>query len=128
MSAPPAALCSGPAPNPPLPPPRDRYFGDNKVATLHVEMTGFGGAPVTLDARLSVEDSPNSAGVVIDAVRFVLVARELGIVGSLRGPSAFTQKTPPAPMRLADAIAECDALAARRLTDTTRAQVAKPKA
>jgi myo-inositol-1-phosphate synthase len=101
------------------------FFGDNKIASLHIEMEGFGGAPVTLDARLSVQDSPNSAGVVIDAIRFLQVARELGIVGALRGPSAFTQKSPPAPMRLADAIAECDALAERHLTATTRAQLAR---
>jgi len=101
------------------------FFGDTKIATLHLELQGFGGAPVTLDARLSVCDSPNSAGVVIDALRFVVVAREMGIVGSLRGPSSFTQKSPPAPMRLCDSIAECDALAERRLTDTTRKQLAR---
>ena len=43
-------------------------------------------------------DSPNSAGVVIDAIRYLKVARELNLVGSLRGPSAFTQKTPPLQM------------------------------
>lgn len=81
------------------------------------------GSPVTLDAKLTVNDSPNSAGVVVDAIRFVQVARELGIVGSLRGPSAATQKSPPKPLRFADATAECDALAGRKLTATTAAQV-----
>lgn len=99
------------------------YYGDNKVATFRLELEGFGGAPVTLDARLSVQDSPNSAGVVIDAVRFLQVAHEMGISGSLRGASAFTQKTPPAQMLFKNAKAECDALAQREFTDMTRAQI-----
>lgn len=95
------------------------YLGDNKIATFRVEMTGFGGAPVILDARLSVQDSPNSAGVVIDAIRFLKVAIELNISGSLRGASAFTQKTPPEQMSLDDAMKECNALATRTLTSYT---------
>ncbi len=98
-------------------------LGDQKVATFRVEGAGFGGAPFTLDARLAVQDSPNSAGVVIDAIRFLKVARELGVCGSLRGASAYTQKTPPAQMSSADARAECDALARRELTPSTRAQL-----
>ena len=61
-----------------------KYYGDNKVANIHLELEGFMGSPVTLDAQLSVMDSPNSAGVVIDAIRYLKVARELGIVGALR--------------------------------------------
>lgn len=100
-----------------------RYFKDSKKANFHIEMEGFGGAPVTLDAELNVEDSPNSAGVVIDAIRFLKVARELGVCGSLRGASAFTQKTPPKQMLFSEATAECDALARRELTSSTRAQI-----
>lgn len=96
------------------------YHKDNKIANFHIEGEGFGGAPISFDAKLSVQDSPNSAGVVIDAIRYLQVARELGLVGSLRGPSAFTQKTPIVQMELADAIAECDALAERRLTPLVR--------
>lgn len=99
------------------------HYGDQKIATFRLELTGFGGAPVTLDARLAVEDSPNSAGVVIDALRFLKVARELRIAGSLRGASAQTQKTPPQQMLFSASKAECDALAERRLTDMTRSQV-----
>ena len=99
------------------------YFGDNKVATFRLELEGFGGAPVTLDARLSVQDSPNSAGIVVDALRFLKVARGLGISGALRGVSAQTQKTPPLQMPFADSKRECDALARGELTDMTRAQV-----
>jgi len=92
------------------------FHGDNKVAHFRLEATGFGGAPVTFDARLSVQDSPNSAGVVIDAIRYLQVAREMGLTGSLRGPSASTQKTPPTQMMIQDAHAECEALAHRKIT------------
>lgn len=95
------------------------YHGDNKVATFRVEAEGFGGSPVTIDARLSVEDSPNSAGVVIDAIRYLKVAREMGMVGSLHGPSASTQKTPPQPMMMDDMFEECRQLANREWTDNT---------
>lgn len=86
---------------------------DNKVATFRLELEGFGGSPVTLDARLSVQDSPNSAGVVIDAIRYVQVAKELGRVGPLLGPSAFTQKTPPKILTFDQAKASCEKLAKR---------------
>jgi len=88
-----------------------RHYKDTKVAHFHLELEGFCGAPVVLDARLEVQDSPNSAGVVIDAVRYVKVAQDLGRYGALKGPSAFTQKSPPKQMSLAEAIAECDSLA-----------------
>jgi myo-inositol-1-phosphate synthase len=99
------------------------HYGDNKIANFRLELEGFGGAPVVLDARLSVQDSPNSAGVVIDAIRFLKVARELGICGSLRGASAFTQKSPPEQLMFKDAKEECDALAARKLTPRTSTMV-----
>jgi myo-inositol-1-phosphate synthase len=89
-----------------------RAYGDTKVAHFRLELTGFGGAPVKLDARLEVQDSPNSAGVVIDAVRYAVVAQQRGIYGALEGPSAFTQKSPPVALSLAEAIEACDELAA----------------
>jgi myo-inositol-1-phosphate synthase len=101
------------------------FYGDNKVANFRLELEGFMGAPVIFDAQLSVQDSPNSAGVVIDAIRYVYVARELGLVGALRGPSASTQKTPPQQMMFSDAILECHALANRELTESTRKQLKK---
>ncbi|MGH7237201.1 MAG: inositol-3-phosphate synthase, partial [Candidatus Saccharimonadales bacterium] len=63
------------------------YLRDNKVAYFNLRLRGFGDAPVDVDIKLSVQDSENSAGVVIDAIRYLQVARELGIVGALRGPS-----------------------------------------
>lgn len=98
---------------------------DEKVAFFDIRATGFGGAPIKIDCRLSVQDSENSAGVVIDAIRYLKVAREMGIVGSLRGPSAWTQKTPPQAMTYADALNECTALVERRLTAITGRQLTK---
>jgi myo-inositol-1-phosphate synthase len=95
------------------------YLQDNKVAYFNIRLRGFGNAPVTIDAKLSVQDSENSAGVVIDAIRYLKVAEELGVVGALRGPSAWTQKTPPAQMYYADAKAACEALANRQLNHPT---------
>lgn len=89
------------------------YLKDNKVAYLNIRLRGFGDAPITIDCKLSVQDSENSAGVVIDAIRYLKVAREMGVIGALRGPSAWTQKTPPEQMQYSDAKAECAAFAAR---------------
>ena len=91
------------------------YLKDNKVAYFKIELESFGGAPIDVDVKLSVQDSENSAGVVIDAIRYLKVAKEEGIVGALRGPSAWTQKTPPQQLMYADAKAECEAFAKRDL-------------
>jgi len=103
---------------------------DNKIANFDMIAYGFAGARYELTARLSVQDSPNSGGVVVSAIRFCKVANELGIVGYLRGPSAWTQKTPPVQLKTEDAKFECDALARRVLTPTTEAQLKdrRPKA
>lgn len=103
------------------------YLKDNKVAYFNIRLKGFGGAPITMDLKLSVQDSENSAGVVIDAIRYLKVARELGVVGALRGPSAWTQKTPPQQMMYADAKLECEALARRKLTSSVQKQVEKTR-
>jgi myo-inositol-1-phosphate synthase len=55
----------------------------------------FGGVPMNLELRLSVEDSPNSAACVLDAIRCCKVALERGVGGALIGPSAFYCKHPP---------------------------------
>ena len=99
------------------------YLRDNKVAYFNLRLRGFGDAPVDIDIKLSVQDSENSAGVVIDAIRYLKVAHEMGVVGALRGPSAWTQKTPPQQMMYADAKAECEAFAKRELTPTIKQQI-----
>jgi myo-inositol-1-phosphate synthase len=108
--------------------PGGHYIGsDNKIANFDIIAYGFGGARYELTARLSVQDSPNSGGVVISAVRFCKVASEMGIVGFLRGPSAWTQKTPPLQLKTEDAKFECDALARRVLTNLTTPQLIDKK-
>jgi myo-inositol-1-phosphate synthase len=71
---------------------------DNKVAFLRLEARGFGGFPMHLEMRLSVEDSPNSGGCMIDAVRCAKLARDRGIGGPLTSISAYTMKHPPETM------------------------------
>ncbi len=72
---------------------------DNKIAFIRMEGRGFGDVPLDLELRLSVQDSPNSAGVVIDAVRCAKLALERGIGGPLEAVSAYYMKTPPKQMR-----------------------------
>ncbi len=71
---------------------------DNKLCFLRIEGKGFGGAPIELEARLSVQDSPNSAGIVIDVIRYVQVARDRGLAGPMLPISAYTMKHPPVQM------------------------------
>ncbi|MDQ4087652.1 MAG: inositol-3-phosphate synthase [Pseudomonadota bacterium] len=71
------------------------WLNDNKLCFLRIEGALFGDVPMNLELRLSVEDSPNSAAVVIDAIRCCKVALERGVGGVLVGPSAFFCKHPP---------------------------------
>ncbi len=68
---------------------------DNKICFLRIEGKIFGDIPMNIELRLSVEDSPNSGGVCIDAIRFCKLALERGQGGVLHGPSAFLMKHPP---------------------------------
>jgi myo-inositol-1-phosphate synthase len=60
-----------------------------------MEGTTFGGLPLNCELKLEVWDSPNSAGVVIDAIRCAKLALDRGIGGALTGPSSYFMKTPP---------------------------------
>lgn len=71
------------------------WQNDNKVCYLRMEGRGFAGFPVSLELRLSVEDSPNSAGCGIDAIRCCRIARDRKIGGPLISISAYTMKHPP---------------------------------
>lgn len=71
---------------------------DNKVCNLRMEWRGFGDVPMNLELRLSVEDSPNSAGVAVDAIRCAQLALDRGIGGPLREVAALTMKHPPEQM------------------------------
>jgi len=68
---------------------------DNKVCFLRVESRHFGDVPTSLECRLSVEDSPNSAGVVIDALRCVKLGLANNLRGALVAPSSYFMKSPP---------------------------------
>jgi myo-inositol-1-phosphate synthase len=81
---------------------------DNKVCFLRVEGRGFGGAPIELEARLSVQDSPNSAGIVIDVIRYLKLARERGLSGPQLPICAFAMKHPPVQMRDSTAAARIE--------------------
>ena len=82
---------------------------DNKVCFIRMEGRGFGDAPIELELRLSVQDSPNSAGVVIDAIRCAKLGLERGIGGPLEAVSAYYMKSPPQQMRDSVARDLCEA-------------------
>jgi myo-inositol-1-phosphate synthase len=71
------------------------WLSDRKWAYIRMEGTGFGGTPLNIELKLEVWDSPNSAGVVIDAVRCAQLALDRGVGGALQGPSSYFMKSPP---------------------------------
>jgi myo-inositol-1-phosphate synthase len=71
------------------------WLTDRKLAFIRLEGTAFGGVPLSVEVKLEVWDSPNSAGVVIDAVRCAKLALDRGIGGALVGPSSYFMKSPP---------------------------------
>lgn len=71
------------------------WLKDNKVCFIRIEGKKFGDIPIELEARLSVEDSPNSAGIVVDAIRCAKVALDRGIGGPITSASSYFFKHPP---------------------------------
>jgi myo-inositol-1-phosphate synthase len=71
------------------------WLSDRKWAYIRMEGTTFGGVPLNLELKLEVWDSPNSAGVVIDAVRCAKIALDRRIGGPLIGPASYFMKSPP---------------------------------
>jgi myo-inositol-1-phosphate synthase len=71
------------------------WLKDNKVCFIRIEGKKFGDIPIELEARLSVEDSPNSAGIVVDAIRVAKVALDRGIGGPITSASSYFFKHPP---------------------------------
>jgi myo-inositol-1-phosphate synthase len=71
------------------------WLEDRKFCYIRMEGTTFGNAPLSCELKLEVWDSPNSAGVVIDAIRCAKLALDRGIGGALTGPSSYFMKTPP---------------------------------
>lgn len=80
------------------------WQNDNKVAFIRIEGRGFANVPLHMEVRLSVEDSPNSAGVAVDAIRCLKIARERKIKGPLFSVSAYLMKHPP--KQYADSVAK----------------------
>jgi len=80
------------------------FLKDNKVCFLRLNGTGFGGVPLNLELRLSVEDSPNSAGVVVDAIRGCKVALDRKVGGAVESVAAWTMKHPPRQMSDVEAL------------------------
>jgi myo-inositol-1-phosphate synthase len=74
------------------------WQNDNKVCFIRMEARGFAGIPFELECRLSVQDSPNSGGVTIDAIRYCKVARDRRDAGALLPISAYCMKHPPVQM------------------------------
>jgi myo-inositol-1-phosphate synthase len=71
------------------------WLEDRKWAYIRLEGTSFGDVPLNAELKLEVWDSPNSAGIVIDAVRLAKLALNRGIAGTLEGPSSYLMKSPP---------------------------------
>jgi myo-inositol-1-phosphate synthase len=71
------------------------WLTDRKWAFIRMEGSSFGDVPLNVELKLEVWDSPNSAGIVIDAVRLAKLALNNGIAGALEGPSAYLMKSPP---------------------------------
>jgi myo-inositol-1-phosphate synthase len=79
------------------------WLTDRKWAYIRMEGTSFGDVPLNLEMKLEVWDSPNSAGIVIDAVRLAKLALDNGVAGALEGPSAYLMKSPPTQLHDAEA-------------------------
>jgi myo-inositol-1-phosphate synthase len=71
------------------------WLSDRKWAYIRLEGRSFGDVPLNVELKLEVHDSPNSAGIVIDAVRCCKLALDTGLSGALDGPSAYFMKSPP---------------------------------
>jgi myo-inositol-1-phosphate synthase len=71
------------------------WLTDRKWAYIRMEGRAFGDVPLNAELKLEVWDSPNSAGIVIDAVRLAKLALNNGIAGALEGPSSYLMKSPP---------------------------------
>jgi myo-inositol-1-phosphate synthase len=71
------------------------WLNDRKWAYIRIEGKSFGDVPLNMELKLEVHDSPNSAGVVIDAVRCCKIGIDRGLTGSLEGPSSYFMKSPP---------------------------------
>ncbi|MBU0762923.1 MAG: inositol-3-phosphate synthase, partial [Candidatus Altiarchaeota archaeon] len=70
------------------------WLHDKKLCFIRMEGRKFGDVPINLELRLDVEDSPNSAGVMVDAIRCIKLALDRGVGGTLTSPSSYFMKSP----------------------------------
>jgi myo-inositol-1-phosphate synthase len=85
-------------------------LNDSKIAFIRIEGKGYGGAPLAIDLRLEVQDSPNSAAVVTDLVRYAAVARNLRLGGVLWPACSYYMKSPPKRMSDREALEKLEQL------------------
>ncbi|RPI23439.1 MAG: inositol-3-phosphate synthase, partial [Actinobacteria bacterium] len=97
------------------------WLTDRKWAYIRVEGTSFGDVPLTAEVKLEVWDSPNSAGVIIDAVRCAKLAQDRGWGGPLLAPSSYFMKSPPVQYRDTEAAENVEAfIAGKDVTEEDR--------
>jgi myo-inositol-1-phosphate synthase len=102
------------------------WLTDRKWAYIRMEGSSFGDVPLNVELKLEVWDSPNSAGIVIDAVRLAKLALNNGISGSLEAPSAYLMKSPPTQIRDDEAREQIERFISKNThTKTTRKAAAK---
>ena len=94
------------------------WLADRKWAYIRMEGRNFGDVPLNLELKLEVWDSPNSAGVIIDAVRCAKLALDAGVGGPLLGPCAYFMKSPPVQFHDDEALRMVEAFAAGDLGGT----------
>jgi len=97
------------------------WLTDRKWAYIRMEGSSFGDVPLNVELKLEVWDSPNSAGIVIDAVRLAKLALNNGISGALEAPSAYLMKSPPKQIRDDEAHAQIERFIVQNAVQKTKA-------
>ena len=98
------------------------WLSDRKWCYIRMEGTTFGNVPLNCEVKLEVWDSPNSAGVVIDAIRCAKVALDRGMGGALTGPSSYFMKSPPVQYTDDEAMKEVEAFISGESPECTPAK------
>jgi myo-inositol-1-phosphate synthase len=96
------------------------WLTDRKWAYIRMEGSSFGDVPLNVELKLEVWDSPNSAGIVIDAVRLAKLALDNGVAGALEGPSSYLMKSPPKQVADDDAYEATEAFIRENARGVTR--------
>jgi len=104
------------------------WLTDRKWAYIRMEGSSFGDVPLNVELKLEVWDSPNSAGIVIDAVRLAKLALNDGVAGALEGPSSYLMKSPPKQAPDDDAYEATESFIREHARTTSRASAQEPAA